>query len=106
MKMIIRGKIQNISGRKLNSLLKKSNKVVFLDVRDKEDYDEYHIPQSINIDASEVFEKIYMLEKYKYTDLVVYCYHGSRSKGVCAILSMNGFENVYNLKSIDNYKPL
>lgn len=68
-----------------------------IDVRTKEEYDESHIENAINIDIySPSFEgKITELDKTK--SYLVYCTSGSRSMHAVMFMRKNGFENVENL---------
>ena len=44
------------------------------------------------------------LDAYKDDDIIVYCTSGGRSSCAANILSKNGFNKVYNLGGIGNYK--
>lgn len=68
-----------------------------IDVRTKEEYDQSHIENAINIDIySPSFEgKITELDKTK--SYLVYCTSGSRSMHAVMFMRKNGFENVENL---------
>ena len=59
-----------------------SEDVVILDVRDKEDYDEGHIPNALSIPRKELDERYTELSKEKVH--VVYCYNQQCHLGLCA----------------------
>lgn len=44
------------------------------------------------------------LDAYKDDDIIVYCTSRGRSSSTANILSKNGFNKVYNLGGIGNYK--
>ena len=63
-------------------LMEENNNIVVLDVRDKEDYEQGHIPNAINIPRKELDNR--------YTELsednlhIVYCYNQQCHLGLCA----------------------
>ncbi len=69
----------------------KQNKVTILDVRDKEDYDDGHIPTAISMPRAEMDERLDELSKDKL--YVVYCYNQQCHLGACAcrFLAVNEF---------------
>lgn len=78
---------------------------ILVDVRSEEEYNEGHIDgalllpvDSINEDsASEVIES-------KDSTVIVYCRSGSRSSQALQILNGLGYENVYDLGAMSNWK--
>lgn len=62
--------------------LSENGKVVIIDVRDKEDYDDGHIPNAISIPRKELDDRLNELSK----DVVhvVYCYNQQCHLGACA----------------------
>ena len=67
------------------------NKIVLIDVRAKEDYDEGHIPNAISIPRKELDEKLKELSKENVH--VVYCYNAQCHLAACAcrLLAINGY---------------
>src|SRR5574344_2028269 len=65
--------------------------VVIIDVREKKDYEESHIPNAISIPRAELDDKLNELSK----DIVhiVYCYNQQCHLGTCAcrLLATNGY---------------
>ena len=72
---------------------------VLLDVREKEDYDEGHIPGSIHADL----RTIQFRHEAPDTPIFVYCYRGTRSAMAAEILREQGFERVKDIGGIDWY---
>ncbi|HLT98435.1 MAG TPA: rhodanese-like domain-containing protein [Burkholderiaceae bacterium] len=69
---------------------------VFLDVRSAEHFKAGHIPQSRNVPAADVSNKLGGLPKEK--PIVVVCERGRTSVGVVNTLKSNGFQDVYTLQ--------
>lgn len=67
----------------------KENNYIIVDVRTKEEYDESHIKDAINIPYDEIDEKV-DLDKSK--TILVYCKSGTRSKIAYDTLKEIGFE--------------
>jgi rhodanese-related sulfurtransferase len=72
------------------------NDYVIIDVRTKEEYDEEHIKDAINIPYEEIAEKI---NTTKDKMIFVYCYSGGRSKIAYDSLVAMGY-TVYDLGGI------
>jgi len=75
--------------------------VILLDVRSQEEFDTFHLEDSMLIPAGEIESKLHGLNKEAI--FIVYCKAGIRSARVVEILLENGFENVYDMQSIDNW---
>lgn len=73
--------------------LLKENEYVIVDVRTKEEYDEAHLVDAINIPYNEIDEKV-ELDKEK--TILVYCRSGNRSSIAYNLLEDLGFK-VYDL---------
>ena len=74
----------------VKEMLEEEN-VVLLDVRDKEAYDESHIPQAISIPRSELDDRL--VEMAKDNLHIVYCYNQQCHLGACAcrLLASKGY---------------
>ncbi len=72
---------------------------VLLDVREKDDYDEGHIPGAIHANLQTIQFLHYGLE----TPIFLYCYRGNRSAMAAGILREAGFEHVKDIGGIDWY---
>ncbi len=86
------------------NLLKRNNRVLVLDLRHQSDYIKGHIPGAVNINAYEVLNKISSLLSDKSIPIIVYCYSGSVSLGVCLILEDLGYKNVFDLQDLNKWK--
>ena len=76
---------------------------VLLDVREKDEYEEEHIPESVNIPLSNL-EKIQDMHYAKDTPLFVYCHSGRRSGAAVMMLRGLGYTNAKNIGGIMHYK--
>ena len=70
-----------------DALLDTNSNKVFLDARDKKDYDEKHAAGAKNVDSKNLDKE---------TPIYVYCYNGNRSSVVSQKLIDLGYKNVYN----------
>ena len=76
---------------------------VLLDVREKDEYEEEHIPDSVNIPLSNL-DKISDMHYAKDTPLFVYCHSGRRSGLAVMRLRELGYINAKNIGGIIHYK--
>ena len=82
--------------------LKDISGAVLLDVRDKDEYDSGHIPESINTpvkDIQNVTAKIPDLN----TPVFVYCLSGARASRAVQAMKAVGYTNVKNIGGISAY---
>lgn len=80
--------------KNISEIIKNKN-VVFVDVRDKWEYDEEHIRNSVNIPLHEIGARIGELKKID-GPVVIYCRSGNRSGVALNLLKQAGLKNVYN----------
>ena len=76
---------------------------VLIDVRTPEEYEEGHVPGSINIPLQQI-EKTKDVVQSKCRSIYVYCRSGARSRQAAADLRQMGYANVVNLGGIIDYK--
>ncbi len=90
-------KYKNIDRREFNDLIKKDDHVV-LDVRTLAEFKQGAIPGAKHFNFYEAsFEmKAQKLDRSKV--YLVYCRSGIRSRQVCEIMAVMGFDKLYNLK--------
>ena len=69
-----------------------------IDVREPDEYASGHLPESRNIPAAQLGERVGELDKYKDTPLILVCQTGSRSTGACKQLIAQGFARAHNLE--------
>lgn len=72
------------------------NNVYIVDVREPMEFEEGHIPHSINIPLSELDR----IDLDKDAKVIVYCRSGNRSKAAIERLNDLGYENLANLGGI------
>lgn len=98
--MIINSYVKAIwdrSPQQVVQLLNQGNTLI-LDVREAQEYQSGHIPDSLHIPMSEVKKQLARLEKHKNGNIVVSCRSGQRSARICSLLRKQGFANVFNLQ--------
>ena len=81
-----------------DEFLSRENSVI-IDVRTPEEFSDFRIPNSINInfyDSEFFFNQVSSLDKTK--NYFIYCKSGVRSEKVCEYLMQNNYSKVYNLK--------
>lgn len=71
--------------------MNEDHNITIIDVRDKEDYKNGHIPHALSIPRAELDNRLHELSKEKL--YVVYCYNQQCHLGACAcrLLSLNGY---------------
>lgn len=72
---------------------------ILLDVRSKEEYEEYSIENSINIPYDVIESNLDKIDKSK--TILVFCVSGKRASVATSILKNNGYK-AYNVGSINN----
>lgn len=70
--------------------------IIILDVREAKERLDGHIKNDKHIPMASVKSKLSELDKDK--TILVYCRSGNRSSHICATLTKNDFNSVYNLK--------
>jgi rhodanese-related sulfurtransferase len=70
---------------------------LILDVREQNEFDAGHVVNSKLIPLGKLLDRIGELEKYRERPIVAVCRSGQRSGTACALLSKQGFAQVYNL---------
>ena len=79
-----------------DALLDTNSNKVFLDAREKKDFDEKHAAGAKNVDSKNLDNLQSILPEDKETPIYVYCYSGNRSSVVSQKLIDLGYKNVYN----------
>lgn len=92
-------KIVKIKPSDAKKRLDAGEKIVLLDVREKEEFKEGHIPNSINLSSRKIGQ-VEDLVADKKEIIFVYCLTGVRSAKAAKHLIGFGYENVYNLGGI------
>ncbi len=78
--------------------------VIILDVREKDEYVQGHIANSILVPLSVLNEEIETALPNKDEVILVYCRSGNRSKQACLIMDTLGYTNVYEFGGITTWK--
>lgn len=84
--------------------LKNLKDYLLIDVREINEYNEYHLPNAICVPLSLLPLKIEELFRYKEKNIVLYCKSGNRSNQALQYFKKYKFSNVYDFGSIDNWK--
>lgn len=88
----------NINDKQMRELMKDTDNTILIDVRTEEEYEEKNISNSINIPLNSLMFNIDELEDYKDKNVIIYCRSGHRSITACNLLSLEGFNKIYNLE--------
>lgn len=75
---------------------------ILVDVRSTLEFQQGHINNAVSMPITTILEDI-VLEYEKDTYIIVYCQSGKRSKTAAEGLIEIGYENVYDLGSINNW---
>ena len=70
---------------------------VLLDVREPQEYQDGHLPNSIRIPLGTLRDKVTSLEKHRERPIIVVCRSGNRSAQAVHLLKQQGYQTVYNL---------
>ena len=95
--------VTNVNYETAKKIIDEENAII-IDVRTQEEFDSGHIDGALLIPVDVIDEKIEENVADKKTSIIVYCRSGNRSKTAADILINHGYENVYDLGSINNWK--
>lgn len=84
------------SNDELNKLLQTEKQLTVLDVREPEEYEEFHIPGAISIPLGDLKDRMSELSDDK--PIYVVCRTGNRSDMAASLLAENGYRDVVNVK--------
>lgn len=87
----------SVNYTQMNNMIKNNSKVVLLDVRSVQEYNEGHLNGAINIPLSELRMKANTVLN-KDDIIIAYCQMGERSKKAVNVLNKLGYSNVYTLE--------
>lgn len=99
--------IKTMSGKELSDIeadKEKKEKVLVIDVREKEEYDAGHLAHAINMPISSFKDNIGKIEEFKNKDVILYCNSGKKSAEAAKILIDNGFTSVTNADGVKQYE--
>lgn len=88
--------MQNITSQELKEKINNSDlNLILIDVRSPQEHTQNSIPNSQNIPVMEILKKASELKKY--SQIVLYCQSGGRSKLAAILLMGTGINQTYNL---------
>ena len=89
----------NIDTQNWKKKLSENPDAICIDVRTPNEYNEYHISNSMNID---IYDPQGFMKKINEFDLsksyFIYCKSGKRSQMACEIMQQYGFNKLFNLE--------
>jgi len=88
---------QTVTAQQLVDLINREGAVV-VDVRDKKEFREGHIVDSLNIPHTALGDRLRELDKFREKPLVIACKMGQHSGPAGTVLRKAGFENVARLR--------
>lgn len=89
--------IPQIRVEELSAKLQAGEPIYLVDVRQPNEYEYCHLPDSQLIPLSELPSRVDEVDPPEGSLVVVYCHHGVRSLSGAAILQQAGFSNVASL---------
>lgn len=95
--------IKKIQALEVKKRLDNKEKLLLVDVRTKEEYNQGHIPSSVVLPLNQFPKKAEKTFKDKDKEIIVYCRSGGRSRQAAKILKNLGFTNIKNLGGIQNW---
>ena len=90
--------IKEIEVQDLKSMLDKGDKIQFIDVREQEEWDDFHIEGATLVPLSEFQAKYEAALPDKNATIVLQCRSGKRSMNACMFLLSKGYSDLNNLE--------
>ena len=91
------GDRNSLSTTQATQLINRDDALV-IDVREPDEYVTGHLPESRNIPAGQLGDRVGELDSVKDKPLILVCQTGSRSTGACKQLIAQGFSRAHNLE--------
>ena len=88
---------KQISVTELKSRLAAGEHPTILDVRQPEEREEFALDNTMFIPLGDLPERVGELERFRNSELIIYCRSGNRSGQACMFLELSGFAHVVNL---------
>lgn len=95
---------KHISQDKAMGMMEKESGYIILDVRTKEEFEEGHIKNAINIPNETIGDSEPKELRDKDQIILVYCRSGNRSKQASKKLAKLGYTNIYEFGGINSWK--
>jgi rhodanese-related sulfurtransferase len=102
--LFIGKKYKDIDPQDVKERLDADESLFLIDVRSPEEYEEYHIPNSISIPLNVLETKIAKAAPDKDAEIIVYCLSGRRAAAACGLLTEMGYRNVSNMGGILSWR--
>lgn len=96
--------VKKISSEEAKSIIDSSNDEIIVDIREKNEYEEGHIKDSILIPLDTLENTIEDIIKDKDSQILVYCRSGRRSAEASKIIKSLGYTNIYDFGGIIDWK--
>lgn len=94
---------EQITYLEAREIMKEDALAILLDVRSKQEYDEYHLDGAICIPTYELTNEIPKVTTNKEQTIITYCASGARSKKAVQMLRKMGYQNLYEISGgLDN----
>lgn len=103
MKVVKNMRLETISAKDMDKLIN-NNDYVFIDLREKEDYEKRHFIGAINVDYDDIEKNNGMLPRNK--TLILYCDRGGLSLMAAKKLSRMGYDVKSVIGGLNAYKGL
>ena len=87
--------VKQLSATELKIKIQQEKKLFLLDVREPNEFEYAHIPNSVLIPLNQIPKRLGELDPQQ--EIVVICHHGMRSQQAANYLVQSGFTNIANL---------
>jgi phage shock protein E len=98
-----KSKSARISPRQVKDRLSSGDRVMLLDVRTPEEYQEIHIANSISLPLDRLKQEIRNVAPDQGSEIIVYCLSGARSAAASQQLASLGYMNVFDMGGINSW---
>lgn len=98
------GDYNHISQSEAKEMMDNTKDYAIVDVRTKEEYEEGHIKNAINIPNETISDNVSDVLKDKTQVILVYCRSGNRSKQASSKLAKLGYTNIYEFGGINTWE--
>ena len=94
---LFRSNENDITIDEAEKMMKENKKIVLIDVRSHQEYQEYHLDGALSIPLSELGTSIRKNVPNRENPIIVYCQTGNRSKKAIRVLNNLCYYNLYNI---------
>ena len=90
-----RAEVRVVDAHDVVASIRRGEKILFLDVREPEEFDEFHLPGAVSVPLRSLAKRLSSIEGIHEADLVIpYCLKDFRGFEAARFLQKNGVENV------------